>query len=169
MNIPFRPSTSIKMLRKHRVLVVDDDAQVLNELRQILIKLDCEFVLCASPSEAIGRASAQKFELAIFEENLDEMSGYQLVEYFDEVSPNAEIIMMTEDNLSSPPNESLSRPYERLKKPFGSSTEIRNLIRHALERHSLRERNDFLERQVAMSEKFEDLIGPFSYFWNYGP
>ena len=154
-----RPSFFINATeRKHRALLVSNDSLELDKLADIVENANCEVVQCRSASEAIGRAAASDFQLAIFSEELESMNGHMLCKYFDEVSPQAEVIMVS-SSLDAGGSSSRKPPCTWLKRPFESDAHVENLVRNSLERYNLRLRNDFLERHVAMSEKFEDLIG----------
>ncbi|MEE2901604.1 MAG: sigma-54 dependent transcriptional regulator [Myxococcota bacterium] len=154
-----RPSFFVNAVaKKHRALIVSNDLTELNRLTEIVEKANCDAVKCQSASEAIGRAAASDFQLAIFSEDLESMNGQMLCRYFDEVSPQAEVIMLS-SSLDGGGTSSRKPPFTWLKRPFESDAYVENSVRNSLDRYNLRLRNDFLERHVAMSEKFEDLIG----------
>ena len=141
--------------KKHSALIVSNDTRELQKLTEIVKNANCEVVQCQSASEAIGRATANDFQLAIFSEELESMNGHMVCKYFDEVSPQAEVIMLS-SSLEEGGLSSRKPPCTWLKRPFESDAHVENLVRNCLERYNLRLRNDFLERHVAMSEKFED-------------
>jgi len=154
-----RPSFFVNAVaKKHRALIVSNDLIELEQLTNIVERTNCEVVKCRSASEAIGRAAASDFQLAIFSEELESMNGQMLCRYFDEVSPQAEVIMLS-SSLDGGGTSSRKPPCTWLKRPFESDAYVENSVRNSLDRYNLRLRNDFLERHVAMSEKFEDLIG----------
>jgi DNA-binding NtrC family response regulator len=158
---PTRPATLAGASQRPRILLVDGDGETLLALQSMRDRLDCDLVFCASPSEALGRSGVQDFDLALIEQTqAGEMSGIQLLGFLKEMSPGVEVIMMTSCGLPPNSEEALKQgAYAWLEKPFESSEQLVSTLLRALAHQTLRQRNEFLERQVALKDKFEDLIG----------
>ena len=83
-----------------RVLIADDQADVLNALRLLLLDEGFEVIEARSPAEAVERIEATDFDLAILDLNYarDTTSGQEgldLIERIRAVDPSLPILVMT--------------------------------------------------------------------------
>jgi DNA-binding NtrC family response regulator len=77
-----------------RVLVVDDESLVRRALIRSL-RGEYEVVACAGPAEALAELKRQRFEVAIIDQNMPEMSGLQLLNLLYDRYPDTARIMLT--------------------------------------------------------------------------
>ena len=71
----------------YRILLVDDEPNILNALRRLLSRLDsrdlngerCEIYTFASPTEALAFAETNRVDLAISDHRMPEMTGVEFL------------------------------------------------------------------------------------------
>lgn len=84
--------------RQLTALIVDDDEQVQRMLRRIFGQ--CKFAVDIAPTckDALGKAGARTYDLALLDVNLSDGNGLDLIEPIRKFSPQIEIVSMTGDN-----------------------------------------------------------------------
>ena len=86
------------MLEKPRVLIVDDDPNICEMLRDILEMKEYAPVVATSGDEAILRAQEGRFAVVFLDLHLPDRFGTELIPYIREGSPEAEIVIATADS-----------------------------------------------------------------------
>jgi len=106
---------------QYSILVVDDNAALLQMLQQYLTGLGCEVTTCSSPSEAreLYRRDTTRYGLVLVDLNLPEMSGSELVLELLRLNPNQPVLLLSgyPFDLSVIPAE-LGAKVRFLQKPF---------------------------------------------------
>ena len=82
-------------LRKPRVLVADDDADVRETLTSILAMSDCEIEAVADGLAAIGSLRARTPDLVITDLRMPGMGGIQVAAEAKRISPAVKVIIVT--------------------------------------------------------------------------
>jgi DNA-binding NtrC family response regulator len=82
-------------MSRHKVLVIDDDPQLLDLACFHLRRDDYEVVTAQTASEGLRLVAAEPFALALTDLYLPDLSGIELVKELKRVSPSTEIIMIT--------------------------------------------------------------------------
>lgn len=70
---------------KNRIMVIDDDKEFLEEIRESLVLSDYEVVTVANPSDAIEEVIRTKPDLILLDIKMPEESGFQVackIKYF---------------------------------------------------------------------------------------
>jgi two-component system cell cycle response regulator CpdR len=81
---------------KHTVLVVDDDANVLDVIASMLEDLGCEVVCAASGAEALATlASNEKISILITDINMPGMDGHELAERAVRIRPALKVLQLS--------------------------------------------------------------------------
>ncbi len=80
---------------KNRILIVDDDEQVLETLSDYLTRKGYEVETATKGSEAIKKSQAQFFNLAILDIRLPDMNGTELLTRMAQTEPKMKKIMLT--------------------------------------------------------------------------
>jgi CheY-like chemotaxis protein len=81
---------------KHTVLVVDDDANVLDVIASMLEDLGCEVVCAASAPEALAMlASNEKISILITDINMPGMDGHELAERAVRIRPALKVLQVS--------------------------------------------------------------------------
>jgi CheY-like chemotaxis protein len=92
------PSENRYPLSGLRVLVVDDDAQVCQSLKDLLEEERCEIETAPSGLIAIERLDRQAFDVVLSDVVMPDMDGYQLYQVVKTKMPNLPVVLMTAFN-----------------------------------------------------------------------
>ena len=96
----------------HTVLVVDDDAAVLDVVACMLEDLGCEVVCAHSGAEALGiLASNEKISILITDINMPVMDGHELAERAMRLRPSLKVLQLSG-------RERRRDAFPMIKKPF---------------------------------------------------
>lgn len=80
---------------KHRVLVVDDDEQVRELVKDALEPMECEIVTSPDGADGLERWSKESFDLLITDLLVPRLDGLRLAESVRARSPKAKILVIT--------------------------------------------------------------------------
>ena len=83
------------MSSKKTVLIVDDDASVGDSLRVILLDRDYGAIVVTNGHDALKAADSERFDAAIIDVGLPDMSGLELLSVLQTRDPALRIIIMT--------------------------------------------------------------------------
>lgn len=78
-----------------RILIVDDEQEILNMLRRNLEMEGYEVKTTLSPSEALVLMKRELFNLVMLDIKMPGMSGVDLLQELKQINPLSNIIMMT--------------------------------------------------------------------------
>jgi len=78
-----------------KLLIVDDEEEILNMLRRNLEMEGYEVKTTTKPSEAVNMMEEELFNLVLLDIKMPGMSGIELLEELKRINPLANIIMMT--------------------------------------------------------------------------
>ncbi len=134
-----------------RVLVVDDNRPLAENLVELFEDLDVEGVIATSAAEARA-AIEQRTALAVVDVGLPDASGLELLGQLQAANPNGEVILMTgQGSLESAIAAVRHGAYAYLLKPVDVD-ELLTLVERALAQVQLREERTSLARALAASE-----------------
>ncbi|HPP57918.1 MAG TPA: diguanylate cyclase [Candidatus Hydrogenedens sp.] len=148
-----------KVLKKEKILVVDDDTSVLDYFCKILKKLGYSCVCSSSTNEAFSMLDNEMFDLVIVDYLLPDTNGFTFLKKVKETNPDIEVIMMTGLQDTKNAIEALRLgAYDYLLKPF-QTEEAKIAIERALEHHSLiiEQKNYKKELENKIKEATENL------------
>jgi two-component system, NtrC family, response regulator HydG len=146
-----------------RVLVVDDETMLLRALKQILHTAGYEVETVDDPLVAAQMIGKTGFDVALLDLRMPGMTGIELLGKIKTISPDTEVVMMTAYGTVEDAFRAVKLgAYDFLKKPFENIDEVGLVVGQALERKRLKDRNRYLERQVDLTDRFDDLIGKSS-------
>lgn len=118
-----------------RLLIVDDEEEILNMLRRNFEFEGYEVTTTISPLEALELMRAELFNLVLTDIKMPEMSGVELLREIKRINPLANVVMMTAfSNMSNVVNCLGSGAVDYLVKPFGDLDQIIKVIDQARER-----------------------------------
>jgi DNA-binding NtrC family response regulator len=123
------------MGRRKRILVVDDEANVLFIMHDALIRLgnEYEIVTAQHGHEALGKVRTMPFDLVFTDLRMPDMDGVALTQAIKTVNPNTVVIWMTAYGCHSVRAEAaLLMIYDCLDKPV-EVAEIWRIAREALQ------------------------------------
>ncbi|MBI5099055.1 MAG: sigma-54-dependent Fis family transcriptional regulator [Nitrospirae bacterium] len=155
-----------------KILVVDDDSNLLEVLRMRLESANYEVVTALSGEVAIEEARQQSFDLSIIDLQLGNRDGISLMKDIHQISPDIPVIILTAYGSIESAVEAIKKgAYSYLTKPF-DPRELLLQIEKALENRRLsseinrlkgliEEKYDFANI-VAKSEKMQSILGNIS-------
>jgi len=114
-----------------RILVVDDEASVLEIFKRVLARQGHRVHACLSPDEAIGEFARANFDLLVVDKNLPSMNGFDLLAELRKVDPDLPVILMTAS--PEPLLAQTVRLQGYLAKPFRNLKQITDTVRRVLE------------------------------------
>ena len=104
---------------KIRILVVDDDRDVCDTLKDILELKDYEVTIALDGFTALDLAAAQKFDVALMDIKMPGMNGVETFKKFKEVAPGTPVIMVSAYAVEDLIREALSAgAFAALHKPL---------------------------------------------------
>lgn len=132
-----------------RILLVDDEENVLKSLRRLLRSESFEVEICSNPLEAIARAKVVSFDLVVSDYRMPQMDGVSFLKEFRQLQPDAiRLILSAYTDLSAllgAINE--AQIYRFVSKPWNDQ-ELLVTLAQALEFRDLLLENQRLADQV---------------------
>jgi signal transduction histidine kinase len=117
---------------KRRVLIVDDDAAILEVLEMRLGTMGFEVTATTDPQRAIESLGAVRFDLALIDLRMEPMNGIQLMEALHARQARLPVLIMTAHGTIETAVEAVRRgAFDYLTKPFVRD-ELRTKIQRAL-------------------------------------
>lgn len=151
-----------------RVLIVDDDKNLLELLAMRLESAGCKVVTATKGNEALEEARNKVFDLSIADLRLADRDGISLMEELHSIMPDMPVIILTaHGSVESAVDAMKKGAYTYVTKPF-ESQELLMQVQRALENRRLsaevkrlegllQERYDF-QNIVARSEKMQRIL-----------
>jgi two-component system, NtrC family, response regulator HydG len=110
-------------MRKARTLVIDDEPSVVDALKAILSDSGYDAVATLTARDALERAKRQKFDLAIIDLKLPDMSGLVALSAILERCPDVVGILITAHDSAQVRADAMAAGFVAvLPKPFSPST-----------------------------------------------
>lgn len=132
-----------------RVLILDDDADVLEVLRQELQADNFEVVCFSDPAAALAQLRAQPFAVVLSDHFMPSMDGLEFLRQAADIQHSASRVLMTGfasvDVTVDAINSGLL--FRFITKPW-TDEDLRATLHNAVSRHRLIERNAELERKA---------------------
>lgn len=138
----------------YRLLLVDDEENILRALRRILVVNDgspFQFTveIFSSPAAALQRADEMKFDLVLSDYRMPEMDGVQFLRHFRDKQPDAARLILSGyadlEGIISAINE--AQIFRFIAKPWHDA-ELRVTLGQALTYHALLTENQQLADRV---------------------
>ncbi len=104
---------------KGKILVVDDNEDLCEMLKDILEMEEFEVAIALDGSEALNKAKDTDFDVVLMDVKMPEMNGVETFRKFKEISPDTPVIMITAYAVEKLIKEARHLgAYAALKKPF---------------------------------------------------
>ncbi len=104
---------------KRRVLVVDDDAAILEVLEMRLTAMGFEVTATGDPQRALQAVDGDRFDVALLDLRMDPMDGIALMEVIHERQSRLPVLIMTAHGTIETAVEAVQRgAFDYLTKPF---------------------------------------------------
>lgn len=138
-----KPQTS-----RYRILLVDDEPNVLSALRRVFRQENYEIVGIQDPKEALTRLGSESFQLIICDYMMPGMNGGDLLKHARSIQPDMIRIMLTghADVNAVVGAMKTGAVYKFILKPWNDD-DLRVTVALALEQHELKQKNSALKRE----------------------
>jgi DNA-binding NtrC family response regulator len=147
------------MPQQARVLVVDDDAETLELLREIISKEGYDVGTAGSGEAALALVSREQPDIVITDLHMPGMDGLALLAAIRARLPDTLVILATAyGSLKTAVDGIKAGAFDYLSKPF-IVDEIRLLVRRALEHKQVRTENQALREQLRDRYRFDNIVG----------
>ncbi|MGH7220772.1 MAG: sigma-54-dependent transcriptional regulator, partial [Nitrospiraceae bacterium] len=147
------------MLRQSRVMVVDDDAETLALLREVVAKEGYQVETAEDGESALRQLAEWQPDLVITDIHMPGMDGLALLASVREMAPDVLVILLTAyGSLKTAVDAIKAGAFDYLSKPFAVD-DIRLVVRRALEHKKLVRENRILRDQLRERYRFDNLVG----------
>lgn len=142
-----------------RILIVDDEAFIRENLERILAEDGYRPLSAADGDEALRQVSEAEVDLVLLDLNLGPRSGLELLAALRDIDPELLVIIITGYGTVESAVEALKMgAYDYIKKPFKADA-IRLIVKLALETRSLRREVRHLRRESKAPPADLEMIG----------
>ena len=147
------------MLRQSRVMVVDDDADTLSLLCEVVEKEGYQVETAEDAETALQKLSEWQPDLVITDIHMPGKDGLALLAAVREKAPDILVILLTAyGSLKTAVDAIKAGAFDYLSKPFVVE-DIRLVVRRALEHKKLVRENRSLRDQLRERYRFDNLVG----------
>jgi DNA-binding NtrC family response regulator len=146
--------------QRARVLVVDDEPEVLAAVSRTLERGGFDVRKYPSASLALSAFEADPdIDVVLTNLHLPEMSGMAVLSRVKEALPELQVVVMTgQGTISAAVQAMRSGAFDFVTKPAPSPEELRVIIQRAVDHTRLLRRNRYLERQLDIAQRFENVV-----------
>lgn len=145
------------MTEKPRVLVIDDEEVVRAAAARVLAGYDVS--TAATGKEGLKLLRRKPFDLVLTDLKMPEMDGVEVLKRVKEISPEAEVVIITGYGTVKTAVEALQHgAYDYIEKPF-TPEGLLNVVDKCLESRRLRIENLMLRREVHALYSLENVVG----------
>ena len=142
-----------------KILVVDDDTDVLEVISDILGQAEYEVDQAKDGREAVQRVENDFYDLVITDLNLPCVDGMKVLEYVIDQSPGTMCIIITGYGTIKSSVEAIKKgAFDYISKPI-KSDEILLVVEKALKFRQLERENTLLKQQLHKKYQFDNFIG----------
>ncbi|MCA9414445.1 MAG: sigma-54-dependent Fis family transcriptional regulator, partial [Candidatus Omnitrophica bacterium] len=142
-----------------RILVVDDDVDLLNLVSIPLRSQGFEVDSFDDPLEAEGKIPHRAYDLILTDLEMPERNGLDLLKLAKEVDPSTCVILLTGHAAVDTAVEAMKMgAFDYLKKPFPNK-ELLAVIEKGLRQRELEQENRRLRSELREKYHFENLVG----------
>ena len=143
-----------------RVLVVDDERTMQRALSTILRKQGYSVLTASNAAEALAVLEEAPVDVVLSDIQMPGLSGLELLDRVKHQWPEMEVVMMTAYGTVERAVQAVrAGAHDFLTKPFDNIDKVAIVVGKAIERKKLVDRNRYLESQIEVRERFEDIVG----------
>jgi len=142
-----------------KILVVDDDPDIVAVLEELLRKEGHQVSTCETGAAAITAGRDEPFDVVVVDIRLPDLDGLAVLRAFQEASPEVAVIVTTAFGTVETAIQAIKTgAYDYIPKPF-KLDEVRIVVRRALERKGLLEENRRYRRELRGKYRLENVVG----------
>ncbi len=142
-----------------KILVADDDISILEFLKEMLAKEGYKVSCTDDGAKAIEMLKKIPYDLLLCDIRMEKISGLEVLKKAKELYPNIVVIMISAFATTETAVEAVRLgAYDYIPKPF-KIDEISQTIRRALERKTLAQEKEALERELKQTVHFGNIVG----------
>lgn len=146
-------------MRKARLLIVDDEADICVLLAETLAESSRHVEWTKRPLEALERVKSKSYDLILLDVKMPEISGLELLPLLKKASPETVVLIMSAFGNIPIAVEAMKRGAEDyLEKPFKDLEEVRLTVARSLEAVSIRRENTRLRQQLEDRFQLDNLV-----------
>ncbi|MER3424964.1 MAG: hypothetical protein C4293_18790, partial [Nitrospiraceae bacterium] len=147
------------MLHDSRVLIVDDDTETLELLREIISKEGYQVETAEHAQAALAQVAQQRPDVIITDIHMPGMDGLALLTELKTRVPETMVILLTAyGSLKTTVDAIKAGAFDYLSKPF-IVDEIRLVVRRAIEHKQVLSENQALREQLRDRYRFDNIVG----------
>lgn len=144
---------SMVMRSKEKILLVDDEPELLKSCQALLETVGYEIHIATSGKAAIERLEKDEFDLILLDLNMPEVSGLQVMEQINREKIGVSVIVVSgEISFEWVSKAFYLGAYDFLQKPYEFDA-LQNTIKNALKKRDLENGFTNLQKQLEHSEK----------------
>ncbi len=145
-------------INEQKILIVDDDPEVLKSLKNLLTVRGFNTHSAIGGQEAICQLDQNIFDLVLLDLHMPYVNGHDVMAHIRAQSINTSIIILSgESSFEAAKNACSQGAYDFLRKPY-STDELVITINNALKEKQLQKHNNFMQRQMVESERLHRYI-----------
>ena len=142
-----------------KILVVDDDPDIVSVLAELLKKEGHQVTTCAAGATAISAGRDEKFDVVLADIRLPDLDGLAVLRAFQEASPETAVIVATAFGTVETAIQAIKAgAYDYIPKPF-KLDEVRIVVQRALERKRLLQENRRYRQELRGKYRLENVVG----------
>jgi len=143
-----------------KILIVDDEPEILDTLETILKMEDYQVCRAESGQDAIQLFQTEGFDLVITDNSMPVMSGIEVIQRIKKLDATVEVIVLTGHATMENAVQALKEggAFNYLTKPIGSIDDFLVIIRRALEKRQLRLENNTLIQELKQEVKDRKIV-----------
>lgn len=142
-----------------RILVADDEKEILISCRKILERAEHEVLTAADGAEAIELLKASRYDLFLVDLKMPGRSGMEILSLARSLDPSLMILMFTAFATVETAVEAVKRgAFDYLPKPF-TADQLRVFVERALRHKQLLAENLNLKEQLETNLGFDKILG----------
>ncbi len=146
------------IIMSKRVLIIDDEENMLHMLRTLLVKEGYEITTATNGREGIKMLDGYGFDAILCDLRMPEMDGMAFLEALKERKIEQTVIMMSAYGTIDLALKAMKRgAYDYISKPF-KPDEIVLTLKKAEERERLRRENSFLRNEIKKEFKLDRVV-----------
>lgn len=140
------------------ILIVDDELNHLNSLKELIKREDYEANIANSAAEAIAIIDKEDIDVLLLDMNMPEMGGVEVMKHISNNDINTTIIVVSgESTFEAAENALKYGAYDYVRKPY-SIDGLLNSLKNALKKRQLEHENQAMNKRLLKSENLHRYI-----------